>query len=1219
MTSVWWTAVNEAMGCCRRSAAAERHHDPRSRQKTNRSWLRQRPGYATGALHLRLLFLTILFLISGQARAAFIEFQNCLNNTLNDTTPHSLQFIPQFFDAKFNTSDPSHNIDITVYGNVQGATAQVLLPPPSDPRWNDPKFMDGKILNFTQNSNGVSNYSALIYDFGVLTYTPYSAPPSRLCNSLRDGTNCPIAPVFNVNVSDPHAYRAFGFDKDLNSSFRFATLDATIYVDSGELNPGSNEPKVIGCISASITPDLGKTLRGLLAYLPVVILIFVAISTISAGIFSPWGTSDLFKWSSNYGRDEDLLRLVTPGFGDCLQYIQFILFSGSLSLNYPGYFSPIVSQVSWSALLFNESFVSNSPGTQSLQDGVYVIKGDYGLTRMSQLIGMADNSDLWAGMVIWLLVITGIVIVICQLGFLVRWGIMVLKNQKEQDLRSKNWPMTGGNLVRIVCNFFLLPIVALSMFQLVIAVKSPAVLTVFAVILLVAILAFAGWILRIILAEKQRSRLFDDLPTVLLYGPLYNTYSDDAAPFALIPAMLTFIRAVAIGAVQPSGVAQLVILAICEVILILTLHAFRPFRAQTSMNAYHTFFSVARLVITLLSVAFVQTLGVTERTKGWIGYAILLLHGVVLVFGFLLNSIQTLVEVGARAAGAGGDESTGAATRGALVKVFGSRQLSRRARRTGFRNSLNSDAAMLTDDNEAVDGKSAQFGGRSRSLSASSAILLNQRTPDRMSTHLDRTESGSGDAERSEDTNAFSFIPDASGAAAAGGAARPNLNLKTNEPGVPTYRPPRARRPTGDLMTPGARSRGSWAGELKKAAEENPEPADPRDSTGRPLSFVPDSRASPSPAYMRQREGSDPVLNDPNRTTNVDYAVREVDFYYGMRGPALSNQPTRKLKTGPADPVGPVSSATGWFRGMLGRKTKDSGKGFEVIRSSKAPPEHIPEESPSPESEPYHDSPKKQPAAVLPGQRTRSTTDDDTTQQGTEARQSEESRPSAVNSEDEEYERKRSSHSTRKSRVSDMAPALGELDTGSDLRLPSRFGSKTSSVQRQPSTNDARGQGSTPYIPRKSSKRESFGGPSFEPARLSTVPSISERQSFSPRQSDAPTSRLPFSSGQPSPGQRSMGAESALSLDPPEPTFARGEHSRPTSGNSNTFNESDRPTSYGYINQYRQSDSITHGSPEIGARSASAAEIVDDSHRKSRSGRDSNGRGSTGTTETFGW
>ncbi len=54
------------------------------------------------------------------------------------------------------------------------------------------------------------------------------------------------------------------------------------------------------------------------------------------------------------------------------------------------------------------------------------------------------------------------------------------------------------------------------------------------------------------------------------------------------------------------------------------------------MNAYHTFFVIVRFAIILLMISFAPSLGVTEGPKGWIGYAILLMHAIVLIFGFHL-------------------------------------------------------------------------------------------------------------------------------------------------------------------------------------------------------------------------------------------------------------------------------------------------------------------------------------------------------------------------------------------------------------------------------------------------------------------------------------------------------------------------------------------------------------------------------------------------------
>ena len=480
-------------------------------------------------------------------------------------------------------------------------------------------------------------------------------------------------------------------------------------------------------MSANITPDLGGSLSGVLTFLPLVVLIFVGVGTAFAAIYSPWGTTDIFRWTTNYGRDADLLRLVTPGFGDCLQYIQFIALTGGLTLNYPGYYQPAVSKVAWSALMFNESFVGNKTGVDTVVDGIYVTNGKYGLDKLRQLVGMGDVDDVWAGMVIWLLVTIGAALALIQIGFLLRWISRVVNNTQEEDLRAKNMPFSMGNVIRLVFNYFLLPVVALSMFQLVVANESPTYTVALAAVMLVLIVGFAAWLLYLIASTRPKSFLFDDLPTVLLYGSLYNTYSDNAAPFALIPVLLTLVRGIAIGAVQPSGIAQLALLAICEVITVLTIHAFRPFHSPTSMNAYHTFFTTIRFATILLMISFAPSLGVTEGSKGWIGYVILLLHAIVLVFGFLLNAMQTIVEVAARMAGAGGDES--GAARGGLVRVFGMRQLSKRLPRrdAGSRASQLSSAAMLDTEN---DRRSYMMdGGRNRSQSAgSNGVLLNRQS-----------------------------------------------------------------------------------------------------------------------------------------------------------------------------------------------------------------------------------------------------------------------------------------------------------------------------------------------------------------------------------------------------------------------------------------------------------------------------------------------------------
>src|SRR2546421_11085494 len=144
------------------------------------------------------------------------------------------------------------------------------------------------------------------------------------------------------------------------------------------------------------------------------------------------------------------------------------------------------SQIGWSALMFNESLVSKGKARQTVADGIYDIRsnGTYGLDQMSQLIGMTSVRDVWAGMMVWLVAIIVGVVVLVQLGFALRWLHRRIKRDLVEDLRSTNWPFTGGNVIRVVFNYFLLPLVSLSMFQLAIASQGPTYSVAIAAVLL---------------------------------------------------------------------------------------------------------------------------------------------------------------------------------------------------------------------------------------------------------------------------------------------------------------------------------------------------------------------------------------------------------------------------------------------------------------------------------------------------------------------------------------------------------------------------------------------------------------------------------------------------------------------------------------------------------------------------------------------------------------
>lgn len=127
--------------------------------------------------------------------AAFIKFENCLDESVINSNPVQLQFKPLYFWAALESLTEAKNLNITVYGNVTGMATRELYPAPDDPLWSNPNITTGKIPELDVANNKLTT---LLAGFDVLSFTPYIAPPSRFCDHMVQG-ECPVAPVFTSN------------------------------------------------------------------------------------------------------------------------------------------------------------------------------------------------------------------------------------------------------------------------------------------------------------------------------------------------------------------------------------------------------------------------------------------------------------------------------------------------------------------------------------------------------------------------------------------------------------------------------------------------------------------------------------------------------------------------------------------------------------------------------------------------------------------------------------------------------------------------------------------------------------------------------------------------------------------------------------------------------------------------------------------------------------
>lgn len=409
------------------------------------------------------------------------------------------------------------------------------------------------------------------------------------------------------------------------------------------------------------------------------VLVLLAIAHYAASRYNPWsGTSNIYFSSTNYEYNTEAIRLSTPGISDFLYHIQFAFLTGCLTLDYPSFLQPVLSSVSWSSLMFHFSWVSQIQ--QHFVDNLYQVNGHYGISRMGRIVEAAKDGDIWPGFIVWLIVACAVILICCAFRAYIE---KILSKRKristhtstdsstvalnmEQDhhyeqgdykAKAASNPMelsvpgqdpmrfVLGRLIFVILKLFALPLLSLGFFQLYIIGRfdstiESAVFSVISILIWIS-LACYGFFLTTIYAFHQ----LGELKFKLLWGSLYNTYPISQRPvFIGVDLLVKLIQGFAIGIVQRSGLAQLIILIILEIIYFFGITICHPFETGTSMNLVTSLLGMVRLVSLCLMIPFVFEVNTSEAIKGWLGYTILVVHGIVVLL-FLAHAIQVYVEL----------------------------------------------------------------------------------------------------------------------------------------------------------------------------------------------------------------------------------------------------------------------------------------------------------------------------------------------------------------------------------------------------------------------------------------------------------------------------------------------------------------------------------------------------------------------------------------------
>ncbi|GFF78420.1 hypothetical protein IFM60648_05209 [Aspergillus lentulus] len=378
----------------------------------------------------------------------------------------------------------------------------------------------------------------------------------------------------------------------------------------------------IGCTAARITPDIGPAASAAFTYFPAAIILLVGIAS--------WCRHAQQRRRSvpeqgTTPAPQDSIRKIVVDVADYVRYLQFIFLTGSLTMQYPGFYQPIVSQLAWSSLLFWSGPIDHGFTYPGIEDGIYSTNGTCGLEYMAQNLGFPSMLDIMFDALINLCIVVFAIVIILLVGWLIRCGS---RHGVSLDSVLVQIPEACRSIVGVTLLFFSLPLLAYLAYPFVLVAHLPSYRICLMVLMIGVLVGSNLFIARYQTKQKPRRSDHDSSKA----SPRVETSMEYIAHYLLY--CLPLIQGLAIGGLQLWGWVQLLLLGGCELIILAHLILQRRTKFMLSKSAWC---AAVRLLTLMLSFAFVCPS--REVTRQWIGYFILVLHGAVVAFGFLFISV----------------------------------------------------------------------------------------------------------------------------------------------------------------------------------------------------------------------------------------------------------------------------------------------------------------------------------------------------------------------------------------------------------------------------------------------------------------------------------------------------------------------------------------------------------------------------------------------------
>ncbi|KAF5025734.1 hypothetical protein F66182_2201 [Fusarium sp. NRRL 66182] len=436
---------------------------------------------------------------------------------------------------------------------------------------------------------------------------------------------------------------AAGFEWHIQSLDVLFRINSPSPLATYELKLNINDPDHLptACLTGFLTPDIGSTIPSISFWGPLItfgLVIFVALWREWLNLGQPVVDDDESDRQTSPDRSH-LTRIA-----DCLTYIQFAFFAAALSLKQPGFLQPVVASVSWSTLMLRRGIIWRDSVYTGVNHGIHEINGTFGgtsgLEHMTQVMGAPVTVESWSNIVIQATVILALLFIILQLGLNLRWtrdwfrqsGSWMLGSSTEEQYKATAWVA-----LRVFLSYLLLPLTAWTTYQFEKTRMLPAHYTILSILVVVFLLVAFWWGMSSRSPHDMGYLVLGDLQmheTNKLSSHAQNYYT--FATFALLLA-----RGIAIGGLQSFGMAQLLVLIMCE---LLQLGFLTWAGSASAMLSRPTLVTGARLCTLLFCVGMVPGLW-NHATASALGYVILIFHSLLITSMFLVPTLYDLVQL----------------------------------------------------------------------------------------------------------------------------------------------------------------------------------------------------------------------------------------------------------------------------------------------------------------------------------------------------------------------------------------------------------------------------------------------------------------------------------------------------------------------------------------------------------------------------------------------